>query len=40
MFSDLPILNSRRTYFDKGAKVLSTVTYEDIYRSKTLAEAK
>ena len=41
MFSDLPILNKRHTFFEKaGARVQRTVTYEDIYRSKTIPEAR
>lgn len=40
MFNNLPVLNTKSTFYNKSNKIIKTITFEDVYRCLEKAEAK
>jgi hypothetical protein len=40
MFNNLPVLNTKSTFYNKSNKIIKTITFEDVYRCLEKSEAK
>lgn len=40
MFNNLPVLNTKSTFYNKSNKIIKSVTFEDVYRCLEKTEAK